>query len=181
VLRIINSWCDRFVAAARKPTRSQRQEAIDDIGRELREEKLKALDSKTLPAMALDRRRAVSWQIGVILTALMMPAEEIATTTEDRGITQFELTKLAFAMAEYRAAHGRYPAKLADLVPEHVKKLPKDLFADGAEFHYKPDGGGYLLYSIGDNGEDDRGKGRDVAKNGEGWDDLSVRMSGAKP
>ena len=29
---------------------------------------------------------------------------------EDRGNMRFELTKLAFALAEYRAHHGSYPA-----------------------------------------------------------------------
>ena len=59
--------------------------------------------------------------------------------------------------------------------------MPKDIFNNDADLHYLRKGNGYLLYSVGDNGKDDGGKGRDDAKNGEGWDDLVVRMSAGKP
>ena len=42
-------------------------------------------------------------------------------------------------------------------------------------------GDGYLLYSVGENGQDDGGKQRDDAKNGESWDDLAVRMPATRP
>ena len=41
---------------------------------------------------------------------------------------QFELTRLAFALAAYHADRGTYPAKLADLVPKYVAEVPKDIF-----------------------------------------------------
>jgi hypothetical protein len=62
-----------------------------------------------------------------------------------------------------------------------LKTVPKDIFANDAELHYKSQGDGYLLYSVGENGKDDGGKGRDDAKKGEGWDDLTVRMPAVKP
>jgi len=64
---------------------------------------------------------------------------------------QFDLTKLAFALAAYHADRGAYPAKLADLVPKYVAEVPKDIFS-AAELHYRWEGGGYLLYSVGVNG-----------------------------
>ena len=91
---------------------------------------------------------------------------------------QFDLTKLAFALAAYRADRGTYPAKLADLVPKYVAEVPKDIF-NASELHYRPEGGGYLLYSVGANGKDDGGKGYDDRKDGEGWDDIAVRMPAA--
>ena len=71
---------------------------------------------------------------------------------------QFDLTRLAFALAAYHADHGTYPAKLADLAPKYVAEVPKDIF-NASELHYRPEGGGYLLYSVGVNGKDDGGKG----------------------
>jgi hypothetical protein len=38
VLRIVNSWYDRFVAAIRKPTRAERQKAIDEAEGDLKRE-----------------------------------------------------------------------------------------------------------------------------------------------
>ena len=73
---------------------------------------------------------------------------------------RFELTKLAFALAEYRARHGSYPAKLADLVPKYVAAVPQDIFSGGA-LHYTLQGDGYLLYSVGPNGKDDGGRNRE--------------------
>jgi hypothetical protein len=92
---------------------------------------------------------------------------------------QFELDKLAFALAAYRADHGSYPAKLADLKPKYVAEVPKDIFSEG-ELLYRPEGTGYLLYSVGVNGKDDGGKTRDDRKADEDWDDLVVRMTAPK-
>ena len=90
---------------------------------------------------------------------------------------RLRLTKLAFALVEYRADHGRYPAKLADLVPKYVKRVPKDIFNNDGDLHYSRKDGGCLLYSVGSNGKDDGGKSYDDRKNNEDWDDLTVRMS----
>ncbi len=95
---------------------------------------------------------------------------------EEHGATvQFQFTKCAFALAAYRVDNGSYPEKLADLKPKYVAEVPKDIF-DDADLHYRRDSGGYLLYSVGPNGKDDGGRGRDDCKNNEGWDDLVVRM-----
>ena len=89
--------------------------------------------------------------------------------------------ELAFALAAYRAEDSRYPANLAAWTPKYVKEVPKDIFNNDADLHYSRKGDGYLLYSVGDNGKDDGGKGYDDRKNSEDWDDLAVRMSGGKP
>ena len=56
--------------------------------------------------------------------------------------------------------------------------MPKDLFND-AELHYRREGGGYLLYSVGINGKDDAGRSYDDRKKGEDWDDVVVRVPAA--
>ena len=68
--------------------------------------------------------------------------------------------------------------RLADLKPAYVAEVPKDLFTD-ADLHYRREGNGYLLYSVGPSGKDDGGKGygdnkEDYAK----WDDMVIRMPG---
>ena len=128
--------------------------------------------------MLIRSRKANSEQIGQILVSQLLPATTACVIAEDRGAMTFDLTKLAFALAAYRADRGAYPAKLADLTPKYVGEVPKDIFSD-SELHYRPQGGGYLLYSVGPNGKDDGGKGTGDRQKGEDWDDIAVRMPAA--
>jgi hypothetical protein len=56
------------------------------------------------------------------------------------------LADLALAMTAYKAAKGRYPEKLDELVPDHIDRIPKDPF-DGKPLKMKPVKGGLELYS----------------------------------
>ncbi len=56
----------------------------------------------------------------------------------------------------YRAEHGAYPANLEELVPAVLDKAPTDLY-HAKPFLYRRIDDGYLLYSAGDNGQDDGG------------------------
>ena len=115
------------------------------------------------PVMLAGKRYATSERLGQILMSLISPDVRWFADLNDRGAMQFDLTRLAFALAAYRADRGRYPAKLADLTPKYVAKVPKDIFND-SELHYRQEEGGYLLYSVGPNGRDDGGKGVDDRK-----------------
>jgi hypothetical protein len=75
---------------------------------------------------------------------------------EDSANARLELTRVAAALALYRAEHDRYPEKLDDVVPDIMKELPRDLF-HAKPYVYKPEGQGYLLYSTGENGVDEGG------------------------
>jgi len=61
--------------------------------------------------------------------------------------------------------------------------VPQDVFV-AADLHYRPEGGGYVLYSVGPNGKDDGGKSmadwKDGAEEWDGWDDVVVRIRGPK-
>lgn len=180
VLRMINSRFDQLVAAVGQSNRGERLRAIEDFGGELKDDEVEAKSRMPPAEMILNRRKVVSRQVGLIVISMLTPEMDGVTLVEDRMTMGLELTDIAFALAQYRSEHGRYPAKLADLVPKYVKAVPKDIFAGDAELHYKPQGDGYLLYSVGKNGKDDGGKQEEEAKNGEGWDDLTVRMTGGK-
>jgi hypothetical protein len=145
------------------------------------EEAVEAKSGRSLASLIVNRREALSRQVGLIITSMLTPAEGVASTAEDRWKMQFELTILAFALAEYRAERGHYPAKVTTLVPKYVNEVPKDIFNNDADLHYSREGDGYLLYSVGSNGKDDGGKTWGDAKNGEDWDDLVVRMSLPNP
>lgn len=61
------------------------------------------------------------------------------------------------AIEEYHRRIGEYPARLADLVPEFLPRLPID-YVDRQPLRYRRTGSSYLFYSIGLNGKDDGGE-----------------------
>jgi hypothetical protein len=135
------------------------------------------LDPKSLGASMLGGPQgALSERTGKLFVGLFLPANRPCNTAIDRWSMQRELTDMALALAAYRADHGSYPATLAELAPKYIAKVPKDIFND-ADLHYKREAGGYLLYSVGQNGKDDGGKTReDDPPAGADWDDLVVRV-----
>ncbi len=59
----------------------------------------------------------------------------------------------------YRETHGRYPAALSELT-QHGARLPTDPFND-QPYHYRLEGSGFRLWSVGTNGVDDGGTDED--------------------
>ena len=176
ILRMTNKLYDRIVAAGRQPTRAQREDAWREVDADRRNQIKAATGWKSLVASAmLDPRQGISERIGLIMIHTFMPDLDELVKLEDRENIRLELTKLAFALAEYRAHHGSYPAKLADLVPKYVAAIPADVFS-GGDLHYKPQADGYLLYSVGPNGKDDGGRNEYDNPGDYGCDDIAVRI-----
>jgi hypothetical protein len=74
-----------------------------------------------------------------------------------RTETHRNLVVTVLALERYRLRHGAYPPALSALVPELLRKTPRD-FMDGQPLRYRAnDDGTFLLYSIGDDGKDDGG------------------------
>jgi len=90
------------------------------------------------------------------MLALFLPAVTAAIDAEDRANTTLDLERLAAALAVYRAEHGSFPEKLENLTPGVIATLPRELY-NNKPFIYKRTPDGYLLYSSGDNGNDDGG------------------------
>jgi hypothetical protein len=183
ILRVLNSWYDRMADAIRKPAGVERQKAMKTIQEDIRKLQASANDLVSLGLMILiEPRKAISERFGTGFVMLLLPATTAGVTAEDRCSMQFELTKLAFVLAAYRADHDAYPIKLTNLVPKYVANLPKDIFFNDSELHYRQESNGYVLYSVGMNGKDDGGNGLEDVKerSNENWDDLVVRMPIAK-
>lgn len=181
ILRMGNSWFDRIADAHRKPTRAAQKEALRKLDDDLRKLKATAEDTASLDkSMLADPGKAFSERLGQVILVKFSPSIGLDRSFEDRTAMTFELTKLAFALAAYRADHGSYPGKLAELAPEYVREMPKDIFGD-AEPRYRQEGKGYVLYSVGSNGKDDGGRGFENGRKedevvNKDWDDLVVRM-----
>src|SRR5207302_1517294 len=98
--------------------------------------------------------------VGDIMISLLMPAANKVQDAADRTVQTFDNTVTAFAIAWYARDNGKYPDTLDQLAPKYLAQAPKDLFTGGALI-YRPQGNGYVLYSVGVNGRDDGGRGYD--------------------
>jgi hypothetical protein len=149
-----NAYYDRYAAAARLPTHEARKLALAQLGNEL-DRLTRGFDADSIVAVLLSRS-ARSDAAATLMISLLLPALNATIEAQDRQNTTLDLTRLAAALAVYRAEHGAYPQKLDDLVPTVLKKLPVDLF-NAKPFIYQQKDDGYLLYSTGENGADDGG------------------------
>ena len=180
ILRMGNSWFDRIVEALRLPTLPQRKQALGEIDRNLRQARVSIMDPESFNILELaDPQKAVSERVGKILLSLLTPAFLKVADAENRGTMLHDLDRLAFALAAYHGDHGSYPAKLADLAPRYLRRVPRDIFSD-QDLHYRRESSGFLLYSVGVNGRDDGGKSYDDRTSGQDWDDLVVRVPAKK-
>jgi hypothetical protein len=175
-LRIANHWIDRFTAALRMEDRTARAQEMAAIQRDLTllKQEVSEIGFIDRSFMGSERRGEM---IGKILIGLLLPAVDKVQAAADRLEQEQRNLQLAFLLAAYQRDHGRYPEKLNELVPKYLVSLPDDVFS-GKPLIYRPDGKGYLLYSVGPNGTDDEGRGSDDVPPG---DDLSVRMPLREP
>jgi hypothetical protein len=73
-------------------------------------------------------------------------------------MAQEHLLMAELALRSYQSEKGYAPARLEELVPKYLSKVPQDPFSDKPMI-YRPQGGGsWLVYSVGPDGLDDGGK-----------------------
>jgi hypothetical protein len=117
-------------------------------------------------------RKSRSKVLGNILISMLGPALNSLATADIRARMQRDMIDVAMALEIYRLKHGAFPEELEKLAPEFLDPVPVDRFTGGKLF-YKPEAGGYRLYSAGRNRKDDGG-----ASYGEGdrTDDIRIEI-----
>jgi len=89
---------------------------------------------------------------------------------EIEGMARQRAATVALAIERFRLKMGRCPETLAELAPEYLPTLPEDPF-DGALLRSRWLDGGYVVYSVGEDGVDDDGKERPPGEeDGETYD-----------
>lgn len=176
ILRNGKPWYDRLADALRMPTHKQRAEAVERLQEDL-DELRATYKRKYAHAIVHNPQTATSEFVGNMTLMILFPPMTIVENPWARAETRFEITKIGFALAAYRADHEAYPVKLGDLVPKYAGEIPKDMAVDD-ELHYKPNGNGYILYSVGPNMADDDGKELGNVKEGEPCDDVALVVKG---
>jgi hypothetical protein len=174
-LRTVNSWYDRIVASLRVKDRAERQKQLAALAEELGELRTAAADTGEL-AELIRRSDKPAEAVGKALTDVvvsgLLSSFLLLQRSADRSEQAQRNLQVAFALEAYRKEHGAYPKELAELAPKYLPQVPDDLFS-GKPLIYRRAQDGYLLYSVGPNGKDDEGRGRDDMPPG---DDLSIRM-----
>jgi len=92
-----------------------------------------------------------------VLLHIIMPALSRVISIDVRTVAQLRTAQAGLAVQGYRLAAGRLPDTLAELVPTYLDAVPKDPF-DGKDLRYKKLEAGFVIYSIGEDGNDDGGK-----------------------
>ncbi len=69
-----------------------------------------------------------------------------------------KMLQIAFALDAYKIKNAGYPGDLESLVPEYLDNIPTDPFAESCPIKYIPDQKPYILYSVGPDGMDSKGK-----------------------
>ena len=86
------------------------------------------------------------------------------TILDVRAIALTRTAVTSLAIERYRLAKSDLPSKLDDLVPTYLTAIPQDPF-DDKPLRYKKLAKGYVVYSVGEDGEDNGG----AEKNSEGY------------
>ncbi|WP_020473832.1 hypothetical protein [Zavarzinella formosa] len=174
-MRLANGWYDRWVAALRLEDIQARELKVRELEAEL---KAMAAETKvqawTAPILGPKQRGEL---FGKLTIGLMMPALEKMVAVEVRMIQIDRNLSIAFALAEYRANTGKYPAALAELMPKYLTEIPKDVYTDG-DLKYQVTPAGYLLHSVGPNRIDDQGRNRESQPPGDDW---AIEMPAKEP
>jgi type II secretory pathway pseudopilin PulG len=170
--RNANRMFDQCAEAARLPDRQARQAELARV-----EQSIAGLRPSGGLGRVVMSKAERGEEIGNILIKLLFPALKKIQDAADRTEQTERNVHVAFALAAYRADHGRYPERLSELAPKYLPEVPGDLFS-GNPLIWRPGKGGYLFYSIGVNGLDEDGRWRDDDPPG---DDLRVRMPVPEP
>ena len=153
-LQIGNDWYDRIAVAVSVGDWQQRRRAIDKVDADLSH---MGAGVKGKMLQGVFSRSVRSQWVGEIFVAFLVPALHAAIEADERDQIYMQLTRIAAALAIYRAMHGEYPAALAELAKSNViARVPHDPYTD-REFVYQRRADGYLLYSLFQNGKDDGG------------------------
>jgi hypothetical protein len=174
-LRNSNQFYNRMQATMRLKERGMRDKQLNQLEMEVRARKASLTQPGELAKRILVAKSvadATGTMIGDIMICLLVPAVHKVQHAADRTEQVHSNLQLAFALTAYRSDNGKYPKTLDALAPKYLPTIPQDLFS-GKALIYRPTDAGYLLYSVGINGQDEEGRSYDDDPRG---DDLPVRM-----
>lgn len=158
---VVNSWFDRILSASLLEPYQKSDAELDKIWDELKRQASEAAQLISIAPTTSDpllgpSDQQVSRAMAELVVRLGAPAPSGLFKLARQVTMAWELSRVALALTAFRVDHGRYPDRLDELVPQWIESVPDD-FATGKTLNYDVLNNGFLLYSIGWDGEDDGG------------------------
>jgi hypothetical protein len=174
LLKVGNQWFDRMVQISRIENQQERRIALDRLHADFESSEEIRTDGEI--GKHQDRDRSARLAFAAIRQFF---ESEFSNQWEaaDRESINSNFVETSFGIAGYRAAHGEYPRRLAELAPDYLRTVPVDLFAARSPLRYRRVENGYLLYSVGPNGIDEEGGLADVFPDA---DDIAIVVSDSR-
>jgi len=94
-----------------------------------------------------------------IMSGMVLPPVRICIAKNLRCLAMVRTAELALAVEQFRAKEMHLPENLSKLVPDFIDRVPADPF-DGQPLRYKILDKGYVIYSVGLDGQDNGGRER---------------------
>ncbi len=132
-----------------------------------------AVRAKPSPEEVAEKSVSKGWPPRT-LAAILAPGRSLPSAARDAAAARLSLARVALELRAYRAAHGSYPASLAQLQTALATALPADPFT-GHPLSYGERGQGFLLYSWGPDLKDNGGTPQETSSRGPG--DIVFRMT----
>jgi hypothetical protein len=155
VLRHFNLWHDEVVVAMKREAAGEPGASVDSVQSD---RWVNIEEDQTLRfAAGLFSRQARTQLIKNRMGVYLGPTTLTFTKAERRCTARIRRLEVVFALSLYRTDLGNYPTSLAALVPTYLDQIPLDPM-DGQPTRYRPQGDGYVLWSVGHNGIDDGGR-----------------------
>jgi hypothetical protein len=114
------------------------------------------------------------------ISLMMLPRISQVFASEAEIAARLRAAQMALAVERFRRANGgRLPATLEELVPAYCKAVPADPF-DGKGLRFRIFATGYVIYSVGSDGNDDGGAEPDP-NNSQAPGDIGFRVEWGEP
>lgn len=163
-----NRWYDRIEGAARIKSIRRQRRAFRELDRELDRLQEQDFSPAGIARILLQTRQEIGRRLGTTLVALLNPAVEMVVHAERRDQANSRMVRTALALRKFQLAHQSYPVRIGELVPHEIPQIPTDPFS-GQAIKYRRTASGYVLYSVGVNGRDDRGRSTEDGLDFDDW------------
>lgn len=100
--------------------------------------------------------RNLRQQIRYLFVSTMVPGFDSVYRVQEDSFARRDGILVAIALVVHRGRHGDWPATLDELTPDLLPSVPRDRFT-GEPLRYRVDGGEVVVYSVGQDLDDDGG------------------------
>ncbi|MDB5385866.1 MAG: hypothetical protein JWM11_1512, partial [Planctomycetaceae bacterium] len=149
-----NTYFDQLTGAQRLKSFQKQMTAAEEVRSRLYRRLAKTVTPQNVAAgLVFTPRNEITVQMTDLILGLVRPAGTQFIRAKLQAKVRFDLLRLGYALAAYRAEHREYPEKLEALTPRFLKEIPLDPFVD-LPLHYQrlvgtqPQLDGFLLYSV---------------------------------